>query len=114
MDAAWTPEVNRRRVDWLDLTPGQFVTGPRAWRAARAGTSDPDRHVVAPDLGDSMTRGWVYIAHNAIHDPTGGPPRQVDVSSRALRRLSTLARMGTPGRRPRTFGIRDFDFLRGH
>lgn len=175
MDAAWTPEVNGRRVDWLDLTPDQFVTGPRAWRAARAGTSEPERHVVAPDLGDSMTRGWPCIAHNAIHDlaalnktemllwdawgtllsgspgpvpaadaamldeicavtadpdcepgvlaklggrdglrippvitsfdPTGGRPRQVDVS-RALQRLSSPARLGAAGRRPRTFGIR--------
>jgi hypothetical protein len=179
MNAAWTPEVNGRRVDWLDLTPDQFVTGPRAWRAARAGTSDPERHVVHPDLGDSMTRGWPYIAHNAIHDlaalnktemllwdawgmqlsavqdpvpaadaatldeicaatadpdcepgvlaglgsrdglrippvvtsfdVNGGPPRQVDVS-RALGRLSSPARMGRAGRRPHTFGIRDFDF----
>jgi len=68
MNAAWTPEVNGRRVDWLDLTPDQFVTGARAWQAARAGTSDPERHVVHPDLGESMTRGWPYIAHNAIHD----------------------------------------------
>jgi hypothetical protein len=30
MDTAWTPEVNGRRVDWLDLTADQFVTGPRA------------------------------------------------------------------------------------
>ena len=68
MDTAWTPEVNGRRIDWLDVTADQFVTGPRAWRAVRAGTSDPERHVVAPDLGDPMTRGWPYIAHHAIHD----------------------------------------------
>ncbi len=24
--------------------------------------------MVAPGLGDSMTRGWAYIAHNVIHD----------------------------------------------
>lgn len=68
MNAAWRPEVNGRPVDWLDLTGDQFVTGPRAWRAARAGTSDPERHVFAPDFDEPMTRGWVYIAHNAIHD----------------------------------------------
>ena len=182
MAAAWTPTVDGRPVDWLDLTADQFVTGPRAWQAARAGTSDPERHVVSPDLGDWMTQGWPYIAHHAIHDlaalnktetllwdawgmqlgwnaagglpdadaavldeicavtadpdsdpdilagigvrdglriprvvtsldVNGGPPRQVDVS-RALRRLSSPARMGAAGRRPRTFGIRDFeDFL---
>ena len=67
-DGAWTTEVNRRRVDWLDLTDDQFITGPRAWRAARAGTADPDRHVVAPSLAVPGLRGWPYIAHNAIHD----------------------------------------------
>jgi hypothetical protein len=68
MNASWTPEVNGRRVDWLDLTGDQFVTGPRAWQAAKAGTSDPERHVVAPSLELPALRGWPYIAHNAIHD----------------------------------------------
>jgi Transglutaminase-like superfamily len=68
MDAGWTPEVNGRTVDWLDLTDDQFVTGPRAWQAARAGESDPERHVVAPDLDVPALRGWPYIAHNVIHD----------------------------------------------
>ena len=68
MDAAWTPEVNGRPVDWLDLTADQFVTGPRAWQAARAGISDPERHIVAPGLDIPALRGWPYIAHNAVHD----------------------------------------------
>jgi hypothetical protein len=68
MDAGWTPEVNGRTVDWLDLTDDQFVTGPRAWQAVRAGDSDPERHVVAPDLDIPALRGWPYIAHNVIHD----------------------------------------------
>jgi len=68
MDAAWTPEVNGLPVDWLDLTPDQFVTGPRAWQAARDGTCDPERHVVFPDLDVPGTRGWPEIAHNVIHD----------------------------------------------
>jgi hypothetical protein len=68
MNADWTPEVNGRTVDWLDLTDDQFVTGPRAWQAARAGESDPERHVVAPDLDIPVLRGWPYIAHNVIHD----------------------------------------------
>jgi len=108
MNAAWTPEVNGRRVDWLDLTPDQFVTGPRAWRAARAGTSDPERHVVHPDLGEPMTRGLPYIAHNAIHDLA------------ALSKTETLlwdawgmqpGEDGTAGRRPGTFGIKGFEFI---
>src|ERR1700728_4405936 len=66
MDTAWTPEVNGIPVNWLDLTEDQFVTGPRAWRAARAGTSDPERHVVTPDLDIPATRGWPEIAHHVV------------------------------------------------
>ena len=68
MDAAGTPEVNGVPIDWLDLTPDQFVTGPRAWQAVRDGTCDPERHVVFPDLDVPGTRGWPEIAHNVIHD----------------------------------------------
>ena len=68
MDGGWRPEVNGQPVDWLDLTPDQFVTGPRAWQAAREGRSDPERHVVAPDLDVPVLRGWPYLAHNVIHD----------------------------------------------
>jgi hypothetical protein len=68
MRSEWTPELNGRTVSWLDLTDDQFVTGPRAWAAARAGTADPDRFVVSPELDLPMLRGWAYIAHNAIHD----------------------------------------------
>ena len=68
MNSAWTPEIDGRRVDWMDLADDQFVTGPRAWQAARAGKSDPARHVVAPNLDVPVLRGWPYIAHNAIHD----------------------------------------------
>jgi len=41
---------------------------PRALRAARAGTSDPARHVVTPDLDIPATRGWPEIAHHVVHD----------------------------------------------
>ena len=68
MNAGWTPQVNGRTVDWLDLTDDQFVTGPRAWQAARAGESDPERYVVAPELDIPALRGWPYIAHHVIHD----------------------------------------------
>lgn len=68
MDGGWVPEVNGHKVSWLDLTADEFVTGPRAWRAARDGSSDPDRYVVAPELDIPGLRGWPYLAHNAIHD----------------------------------------------
>lgn len=68
VEATWTPAANGRAVDLLDLTADDFVTGPRAWQAARAGTTDPRRHVVDPSVDVPMLTGWPYIAHNAIHD----------------------------------------------
>ncbi len=68
MHSGWTPEVNGRPVDWLDLTDDQFVTGPRAWQAARAGTSDPERHVVDPGLDAPELRGWPLLARHVVHD----------------------------------------------
>jgi Transglutaminase-like superfamily len=68
MGSDCTPEVNGRPVDWLDLAADQFVTGPRAWQAARSGAADPGRHVVDPGLDIPVLRGWPYLAHNVIHD----------------------------------------------
>jgi hypothetical protein len=68
MRSDWKPELNGREVDWLDLGDDQFVTGPRAWRAARAGETDPERAAVDPELDIPVLRGWPYLAHNAIHD----------------------------------------------
>jgi Transglutaminase-like superfamily len=68
MRGDWTPEVSGRRVNWLDLDGDQFVTGPRAWRAARAGSIDPERVAVDPELDIPVLRGWPYLAHNLIHD----------------------------------------------
>ena len=68
MSSAWTPSVNGRAVDWLDVANDQFVTGPRAWQAVRAGTDDPARYVVAPELDVPVLRGLTYVAHNVIHD----------------------------------------------
>ncbi len=41
MNSDWAPQVNGHPVDWMDPADDQFVTGPRAWQAAPAGTSDP-------------------------------------------------------------------------
>jgi len=68
MDIHWTPEVNGHPVDWLDLADDQFVIGPRAWQAARAGKADPARYVVFPEIDVPRLRGWPHLAHNAIHD----------------------------------------------
>jgi hypothetical protein len=56
------------RVDPEDLTSGQFLTGPAAWQACRAGLADASRFVVDPDLDIPLTRGWPYVRHNLIHD----------------------------------------------
>lgn len=55
-------------VDPGDLTSGQFLTGPAAWRACRSGAADPSRFVVDPALDIPATRGWPYVRHNLIHD----------------------------------------------
>ena len=68
MDGDWVPEVGGRPVDWMDLADDQFVTGPRAWQAARAGMSDPERHLTAPDLDAPELRGWPLLARHVIHD----------------------------------------------
>jgi hypothetical protein len=68
MQSSWTPEVNGRMADWLDLADDMFLTGPRAWQAARSGKSDPEKHVVVPDLDLPILRGWPYLAHHVFHD----------------------------------------------
>ncbi|MGH3408952.1 MAG: hypothetical protein ACRDRJ_41615, partial [Streptosporangiaceae bacterium] len=64
MDSGWTPEVNGRPVDWRELADDKFITGPRAWQAARAGTSDPHRHG-HPDAALPILRGRPVIADRA-------------------------------------------------
>lgn len=54
--------------DPLDVPPDRFVTGPRAWLAARSGQIDPDRFVVAPDLDEPYTRGWLSLRHHVVQD----------------------------------------------
>ena len=67
LDSGWTAEVNGRPVDWRDLAGDQFGTGPRAWQAARAGTSDPDHHG-HPDADLPVLRGWPILADHVVHD----------------------------------------------
>ena len=68
MNSDWTPEMDGHPVDWMDLADDHFVTGPRAWQAARAGTSDPERHLTAPGLDAPELRGWPLLARHVIHD----------------------------------------------
>lgn len=54
--------------DPLDVPPDRFVTGPRAWLAARSGQIDPERFVAAPDLEVPYTRGWLSLRHHIVQD----------------------------------------------
>ena len=54
--------------DPLDVPRDRFVTGPRAWLAARAGQIDPERFVVAPDLDEPYTRSWLSLRHHLVQD----------------------------------------------
>jgi hypothetical protein len=67
MSRDWTPSVNGRAVDWSYLTADQFITAPRAWQSARAGTSDPDRHG-HPESDLPVLRGWPILADHVVHD----------------------------------------------
>ncbi|MGH7642834.1 MAG: transglutaminase domain-containing protein [Candidatus Dormibacteria bacterium] len=54
--------------DPLDVPPAIFLTGPRAWQAARAGTIDPERFVVSPEIDEPYTRGWLSLRHHLVQD----------------------------------------------
>jgi hypothetical protein len=54
--------------DPLDVPPDRFVTGPRAWLAARSGQLDPERFVAAPDVPVPYTRSWLSLRHHVVQD----------------------------------------------
>jgi hypothetical protein len=67
------PEISDATVakvnfDPLDVPRDRFVTGPRAWLAARSGQIDPDRFVVAPDFQEPYTRSWLSLRHHIVQD----------------------------------------------
>ena len=59
---------NGGAFDPLDVPRDRFMTGPRAWLAARAGQIDPERFVVAPDFEDPYTRSWLSLRHHLVQD----------------------------------------------
>jgi hypothetical protein len=64
-----TDEIVRRTgFDPLDVPRDQFVTGPRAWVAARSGRIDPERFVVSPELEIPYTREWLSLRHHVVQD----------------------------------------------
>lgn len=54
--------------DPLDVPPERFLTGPRAWLAARSGAVQASRFVVSPDLEEPYTRGWLSLRHHLVQD----------------------------------------------
>ncbi len=67
------PEISdvlagKAKFDPLDVPSDRFVTGLRAWMAARSGQIDPERCVVAPDLQIPYTRSWLSLRHHIVQD----------------------------------------------
>jgi len=67
------PEVgdalaSREGFNALDVPTDKFVTGMRAWSAARSGEVDPERFVVMPDFLEPYTRGWLSLRHHVVQD----------------------------------------------
>ncbi len=56
------------RIDPEDVPASRFLTGPAAWRSCRVAITDPARFVVDPGLDIPVTRGWLYLRHNLVHD----------------------------------------------
>lgn len=54
--------------DPTDIPRNRFITGPEAWKAARAGAMDHARFVVSPDLQVPYTRSWLSLRHHIIQD----------------------------------------------
>jgi hypothetical protein len=62
---AFVASVN---FDPIDVPSDRFLTGPRAWVAARSGRVDPERLVVSPNLQIPYTRGWLSLRHHIVQD----------------------------------------------
>jgi len=67
------PEISdalaaKAKFDPLNVPSDQFVTGLRAWVAARSGQIDPERCVVAPDFQIPYTRSWLSLRHHVVQD----------------------------------------------
>jgi hypothetical protein len=55
-------------IDLLDIPRDRFLVGSDTWRALRAGSLDPARVVVSPDLTEPFLRGFPYARHNLALD----------------------------------------------
>ena len=55
-------------VDLLDVPRTRFLVGGDAWLALRAGSLEPDRVVVSPDLPEPFLHGLPYARHNLALD----------------------------------------------
>ena len=64
----FVPAGDGGTFDPLDVPTDRFVTGPRAWLAARSELEDPERFVVSPELAEPYTRGWLSLRHHLVQD----------------------------------------------
>jgi Transglutaminase-like superfamily len=60
--------ISKARFDPLDVPNDKFVTGSRAWMAARSGEIEPEKFVVAPELQIPYTRSWLSLRHHIVQD----------------------------------------------
>ncbi|KAG0013811.1 hypothetical protein BGZ81_000825 [Podila clonocystis] len=55
-------------INPLDVPRNEFLTAGQAWKLCRAGTLDPKKFMVGPDVDVEETRGFPQIRHDLIHD----------------------------------------------
>ncbi len=63
----WTLSSGKE-VNPLDISREIFLPGLDAWKGVRAGTLDPDKFVVHPDIDEEALRGVPYLWHNTVVD----------------------------------------------
>ncbi|KAF9345742.1 hypothetical protein BGX26_002780 [Mortierella sp. AD094] len=55
-------------INPLDVPRDEFLISGEAWNLCRAGTLDPKKFMVGPDVNIEETRSWPQIKHDLIHD----------------------------------------------
>ncbi|KAF9137438.1 hypothetical protein BGX20_007897, partial [Mortierella sp. AD010] len=56
------------RINPLDVPRDEFLVSGEAWRLCRAGTLDPERFMIGPDVDIEETKSWTQIKCDLIHD----------------------------------------------
>ncbi|KAG0047205.1 hypothetical protein BGZ83_007721 [Gryganskiella cystojenkinii] len=55
-------------INRLNVPRDQFLVSGEAWKLSRAGTMDPKKFIVGPDVDIEETKGWPQIKHDLIQD----------------------------------------------